>query len=163
MKLGKKTILLMGLPVGLAAVGGLAMMTLGGSSVAAKVPDPKTGQHGFMLALDERVINLKQTGPTAYRYAKVGLTVEIRPETPAYYDLVGKPRADSDKELVAAYAADVPLLLDALGNIVSARDSATIATVEGRAGLKADLLTQAREILGQDAVLDVYFTDLVMQ
>jgi flagellar basal body-associated protein FliL len=162
-KLGKKTILLMGLPVGLAVVGGLAMMTLGGSKAAAAVPDPKPGQHGFMLALDERVINLKQTGPAAYHYAKVGLTVEVRPESGGYYDFVGKPRAEADKELVAAYAPDVPLLLDALGSVVSARDSGTIGSVEGRAALKADLLAQARQILGQDAVLDIYFTDLVMQ
>jgi flagellar basal body-associated protein FliL len=85
-KLGKKTILLIGLPVGLAVAGGLAFMTLsggGGSKEPPKTPNPKEGQHGFMLALDERVVNLKPGAAGSYRYAKVGLTVEIRPATAA--------------------------------------------------------------------------------
>ena len=163
MKLGKKTILLVGVPLGLAVAGGLAFVTLGSAKEPVKIPDPRQGQHGFMLALDERVINLKPSQAGGYRYAKVGLTVEIRPDAASYYDLVGKARSDADKEYLAAHAPDVPLLLDALGQTVSADDSATLASPDGRAALKDEILTEARKILGEDAVLDVYFTDLVMQ
>ena len=57
----------------------------------------------------------------------------------------------------------MPLLLDAVGNVVSAEDGTVLATADGRAQLKDDLLKQAKQILGEDKVLDVYLTNLVMQ
>ncbi len=161
---GKKAILVLGLPLGLALAGGIAYMTLAGSGESAgppKVPDPKAGQHGIMLALEERVVNLQTGGP--YRYAKVGVTVEIRPEAAAFYELIGELRAAAEKEALATEESSVPLLLDAVGTVVSAKDSRTLVTPEGRKALKEELLHAVREVLGEEEVLDIYFTDLVMQ
>lgn len=164
MKLGKKTILLGGLPIGLAVSGALAFVVLsGGSAPKPEIPDPKVGQHGVMLELEERVVNLMQTGATGYRYAKIGLTVELRPESADFYALVGEPRVVAEKLAVGESEASVPLLLDALGRVVSARDSSQISGPEARIAVKAELLTAFRQILGEREVIDLYFTDLVMQ
>jgi flagellar basal body-associated protein FliL len=57
----------------------------------------------------------------------------------------------------------VPLLLDALGRVVSARDSSQISGPQARVAVKAELLAAFRQILGEREVIDLYFTDLVMQ
>ena len=164
MKLGKKTILIAGIPVGLAVAGGLAFMMLsGGSAVPPSIPDPAAGQHGVMLALDDRVVNLLPATATSYRYAKVGVTVEIRPDKADFYALTADARKTAEELAVKGYEEDVPLLLDALGRVVSARSSDQISTPEARAELKSELVDAFRTVLGDREVIDIYFTELVMQ
>jgi flagellar basal body-associated protein FliL len=158
---GRKA-LLMGIPLGLAVAGGLAFTQLSGASAPPpEVPDPVAGQHGVMLALEDRVINLRTGGP--YRYAKVAITLELRPESAGFYTLGSEARATAEAEAVAAQSAALPLLIDGVGGIVASADPTGLTTPEGRAALKADLLGKVRSVLGEDEVLDLYFTDFVMQ
>jgi len=163
-KLGKKTIALLGLPLGVGLAGGLIyMFVLAGPSKPAEIPGPDTaqGQHGVMIPLEEKVVNLLKGGD--YRYAKIGLTVEVRPDSADFYALKGEARAAAEKEAVKGYDAAMPLLLDALGRTVGARTSNDLGTPDGRQMLKDGLLAEIRKVLGANEVLDVYFTDLVMQ
>ena len=164
MKLGKKTIFIAGIPVGLAVAGGLAFTMLsGGSAKPPEIPDPAKGQHGVMLVLEDKVVNLLPGDATSYRYAKVGITIEVRPEKADFYALTGEARKVASEEADKGFAGDVPLLLDALGRVVSSRTSAQISTPEAREELKTELATAFRDVLGERDVLDVYFTELVMQ
>ena len=165
MKLPKgRKALLLGIPLGLAVAGGLAFTQLSGGTASAgppPVPDPTEGHHGVMLALESRVVNLRAGG--SYRYAKVAVTVELRPADAAFYTLSGKGRATAEKDAIAEQDAALPLLTDAVGTVVSAADPAGLTTPEGRATLKRGLLDAFRAVLGEREVLEVYFTDFVMQ
>jgi flagellar basal body-associated protein FliL len=156
---GRKAIILIGLPLGLAAAGAIVFTQM--SAKTPPVPDPKDGQHGPMLALDERVINLQNGG--SYHYAKVGITVELRPPTADFYALDGASRATAEKTILTGEQGAVPLLLDAIGTVVSSKTSEDLIAANGRGALKAQILESMRTVLGSRAVLDVYFTDLVMQ
>lgn len=156
---GRKAILLIGLPLGLAAAGAIAFSQM--SAKTPPVPDPRDGQHGPMLALDERVINLQNGG--AYHYAKIGVTVELRPPTADFYTLEAEARATAEKTILAREQGAVPLLLDSLGTVVSSKNSNDLTAPDGRTTLKSQVLEAMRGVLGARAVLDVYFTDLVMQ
>lgn len=161
MKTPSRKILLLVLPLGLVGAGAAAFLLLSGGSKPVPVPDPATGQHGPMLALDERVINLQGGGP--FRYAKVGVTVELRPASSDFYALAGEPRAAAEKLTTVEHEPEIPLILDALGRIVSARSATELVSVDGRAHLKDQLIEAIRGVLGEKEVLNVYFTDLVMQ
>ena len=162
MKLGKKTIALLGVPLGLGVAAGLVyFFVLAGPSVPPEIPDPVEGQHGPMIALEERVVNLLKGGD--YRYVKVGVTVELRPETAAFYELKGEARVAVEHEVELEYEAALPLMLDAVGRTVGAKTSTELGTPEGRAALKEEIHHAMAEILGEHEVLNVYFTDLVMQ
>lgn len=151
-----------GLVLGLAVSGGLVFARMSTANTAApEVSDPQPGQLGVMLALDDRVINLRTGG--AYRYAKVGVTVELRPDTEDFYSLTGAARASAETAATAALAPAVPLLVDAVGSTVAAADPAGLVTPEGRESLKARLLEALRAALGERRVLAIYFTDFVMQ
>jgi flagellar basal body-associated protein FliL len=161
---GRRAILAIGLPLGLAAAGGFLFMQMSAApSVPLKIPDPTQGQLGPMLALDDKVINLTTTTPGGYKYAKVGVTIELRPTAASFYDLHGTDRTKEETLELAKHTEDLPLLIDAVGGVVSAHDSSTLTTPDGRATLKTELLAAARKILGSDEVIDVFFTDLVMQ
>jgi flagellar basal body-associated protein FliL len=159
--IGKRAMLIIGVPLGLAVSGGLAYFQLAGTAAAPPVPDPAEGQYGVMLALDERVVNLPTGG--IYRYVKIGVTVELRPESESFYELTGESRSTTEVEALAKLEPAVPLALDAVGNVVSQSDGATLTTTDGRARLKDGLMAAMRGIFGETEVLDVYLTDLVLQ
>jgi flagellar basal body-associated protein FliL len=114
-----------------------------------------------MVVLEDKVVNLLKGGD--YRYAKVGVTIEVRPESADFYKLKGEARVVAEKELVKGYEAALPLMLDAVGQTVGSRTSTDLGTPEGRATLKEDVHKAMGGILGEEEVLAVYFTDLVMQ
>jgi flagellar basal body-associated protein FliL len=160
---GRRSILVLGVPLGLAAAGALVFMQMSASSVPTTVPNPGQGQFGPMLALEDKVINLSQTTPGGYKYAKVGVTIEVRPSSAGFYDMHGTERTKEETTELGAYTDAVPLLIDAVGTAVSAHDSATLTTSDGRAKLKTELLAASKKILGADNVIDIFFTDFVMQ
>jgi flagellar protein FliL len=161
-KLGKKTIALLGVPLGLGVAAGLVyFFVLAKPSEPPKVVEPEPGQHGVMVVLEDKVVNLLKGGD--FRSAKVGVTVEVRPESADFYKLKGEPRVVAEKELVKEYEAALPLMLDAVGRTVGARTSNDLGTPEGREALKEEVKKAMGEILGEEEILNVYFTDLVMQ
>jgi flagellar FliL protein len=162
MKAGKKVLLLGGVVAGIGVAAGLVyVFVLSGPSAPPEIPDPAEGQHGIMIPLDQKVVNLVKGGE--FRYAKVGLTIEVRPAAASFYDLKGEPRVVAEKELVKEFEGAIPLLLDALGRVVGSKTSDDLGTPEGREALRTELLTEIKHILGEKEVLDIYFTDLVMQ
>jgi flagellar basal body-associated protein FliL len=161
---GRRAILALGVPLGLAAAGGFIFMQMSAApSAPAKVPDPATGQTGVLLVMEDRVINLSGVTAGGYKYAKIGVTIELRPESASFYDLHGTARTKDEATQLEKYSDATPRILDALGSTVSGDDSATLTTVDGRAKLKAQLLAAFRKILGEDEVINVYFTNFVMQ
>jgi flagellar basal body-associated protein FliL len=194
-KLGKKTIALLGVPLGLgvgAAVVFLVVLPkLGGGGAPVYVADPGPGQHGLMLPLEAKVVNLAAGGD--FHYAKVGVTIELRPADASFYALVAEARTTAETAAIKDYDGAIPLFQDAIGRITAAKTSTQLGTPEGREELRTELLAAFREILGDATpavvasqapaasadpsaspaasaspvkppdVLDIYFTDLVMQ
>jgi flagellar basal body-associated protein FliL len=127
------------------------------------VPDPGAGQIGPVLALDDKVINLSTLSAGGYKYAKIGVSIELRPAAASFYDLHGKERTTAETTELANYTDAVPLLVDAVGSVVAAHDSSTLTTADGRDQLKTELVTAFKKILGDSTVIRVLFTDFVMQ
>ncbi len=160
---GKRAILVLGIPLGLAAAGAFVFMQMSaGPSEPVKVPDPKAGQVGPILALDDKVINLTAT-TAGYKYAKIGVSIELRPEAASFYDLHGEARTTQEKTELEKYGDETPKLLDALGSVVAAHDSASLNNADGRSTLKTELTERFQKILGAENVIDVFFTNFVMQ
>ena len=161
---GRRAILALGIPLGLAAAGAFAFTTMSaGAKVVPPIPDPSPGQIGPMLVLDDKVINLTTATAGGYKYAKIGVTIEIRPSAASFYDLHGADRTKQETTELAKYTDQVPLLIDGVGMTVSSHDSATLTTSDGRAKLKDELLVAAKKVLGDNVVIAVFFTNFVMQ
>jgi flagellar basal body-associated protein FliL len=160
---GRRAILALGVPLGLAAAGALIFTQMSAAGKPATVPDPGQGELGPMLVLTDQVINLSPTNGGTYKYAKVGLTIELRPSSAGFYKVHGADRTKQETTELAAYTDSLPLLQDAVGSIVSANDSTTLTSVDGRAKLKTELLAAVKKVLGDDVVIAIFFTNFVMQ
>lgn len=185
MKLGKKTIVLLGLPLGLGVAAGVVVLFVlkpfGPAPAAPTIPDPGPGQHGIMLPLDAKVVNLAPGGD--FKYVKVGVTLELRPESADFYALKAEARTAAETLVVKDKEYILPLLDDAVGRVLASKTSTDLLAEGGRETLKTELLAAVRTVLdGSSAteaaptesgdpaaaaepseVLDLYFTDLVMQ
>ena len=190
MKSGKKTLLLVGIPLGVGLIAALLILIIIPKLTAPtpKVPNPAAGQHGMMVPIDTKVVNLAPGGD--YKYAKVGVTIELRPDTADYYTMLPAAQEPLVVLKVKDMANMLPLLDDAVATVVSAKTSTELLSDTGRAQLRAEILDAVRAVLdGESAtasgapsagpstapaestapaadaseVLDIYFTDLVMQ
>lgn len=177
--MSKKAILLLGIPLGLGLAAGLAFVLIFvvGVMDKAQVPDPAEGQHGLMIPLADQVVNLTSS-TDGYRYCKIGVTIEVRPEAAAYYTATTAEKEATHKEAVAAYGSVLPVLSDIVGRAVASRDSAVLGTEAGRQALLDQITAEFSEALGATEeiknpgkepipgvkrLLNVYFTTLVMQ
>ncbi|MFN8629844.1 MAG: flagellar basal body-associated FliL family protein [Chloroflexota bacterium] len=171
---GKKAILLLGIPLGLGVAAALIFLVVLPMLTAAPkpVPDPEAGQHGYMIPLDTKVVNLAPD--SEFKYAKVGVTIELRPETKDFYTMAGAAREPLAAAKVKEMAELLPVLDDAVAKIVAAKTSQELTSAAGRDALHAEILEALRKAMEKPApsgatepwppeVIDIYFTDLVMQ
>jgi hypothetical protein len=108
-------------------------------------------------------VNLSTGTTFTYKYAKITVSIELRPKAASFYDLHGEARTKQEVIELAEYEEAVPRCLDALGSIVSAHTPDSLASADGRAKLKSELLAGMRGVLGEEEVIDIYLTDFVMQ
>jgi flagellar FliL protein len=96
--------------------------------------------------LDSFIVNLMDKATVTKRYLKVTMSLEVRgPEI--------KLKIDRDKTQ----------LRDTIILLLSSQGFQDISTVEGKLGLKQEILSRVNQILGQGAVTRVYFTEFVVQ
>jgi flagellar basal body-associated protein FliL len=171
---GKKAILLLGIPLGLGLAAALVFLVVLPmlNKTPEPIPNPGEGQHGYMIPLDTKVVNLADGSD--FKYAKVGVTIELRPETADFYTMAGAAREPLAALKVKEMAELLPVLDDAVARIVAAKTSQDITSAAGRQALHDEILEALRKALEKPApsnakvawlpeVIDIYFTDLVMQ
>jgi flagellar FliL protein len=141
---GKKKLIIIIVPVVLLLVGAAVWFFVlrGGGAATAEAagatPEPTvTHEPGAVVTLEPITINL-----AGGHYLKLGLSLQ-------------QPAG-------AAHEADGAQALDIAIAVLSGKSIDELATVEGRAHAKEELLTQIEEAYHHD-VYDIYFTAFVMQ
>ncbi len=122
----------------LGIVGGGYFMGGSGGATAAEEPEPPAGEVATMEPLS---LNLADG-----HFLKVGIALQLTEEVPL--EEFGEGQLAKAKDL----------LIDRLAG----RKMEELASPEGRAALKEELSAEAKETF-HDEVLEVYFTDFVMQ
>ncbi len=98
------------------------------------------------IPLDSFIINLMDKSGSGKRYLKVGIILEI-----------GGQKQGSAIEKFKPQIRDTILLL------LSSKSFGEISTMEGKLGLKQELLSRINQILGEVIVSRIYFTEFVVQ
>lgn len=136
-KKGKKKMLIVVVAILLAA-GGAYYMLMGKAASAAAPAAPPPPEPGIVLPLDPIYINLAQG-----HFLKLGLALQ------------GSKKAG--KELDGSQALDLAI------STFSGEDMATLGDLQTRAKLKKELVAKVTEGYPEGEVIDVYFTEFVMQ
>lgn len=124
-------------------------------------PIPRPPSQGVLLSLGTKVINLADPG--GYRYLKVGIVLEILPEDPKFSSLKGEARIKMEEEVIKELKNRSPVFEDIVTTLLSSKTFEQVFTIQGKERLKAEMKEQINARLGTDAVLEVYFTDFVIQ
>jgi len=119
-----------------------------GKKIMAKDKGKKTVvvEKGTIIPLDEFLVNLTDSGSD--HFLKVALALEFTKKS-------GKT-PETIKE-------DSPRLRDAVLAVLGTKSRDDIAKVDGRVKLKDEIKTNVNKALGDDEVLNVYYTNFVTQ
>ncbi len=112
-----------------------------------KAVDPDAGPlpgDGFTVTLPTFVVNLAD--PLGRRYLKLGIDVEVVSE-----------------EAVAELSKKEPMVKDTLILLLSSKTYQDLSSMESKILLKKEIVDRLNQIMGGSKVLQVYFTDMVIQ
>ncbi len=101
-------------------------------------------QVGVMVDLGVFTINLADKGTDAY--ARIAITIELSNE---------KVKLEVDKRM--------PIIKDAVIDVISSKTSDFVRTPEGRESLRLELIKRLNIILVEGGVRNIYFTEFVVQ
>jgi len=99
---------------------------------------------GIMVDLGVFTVNLADKGADAY--ARVAITLELSNE---------KVKQEVDKRM--------PIIKDAIIDVISSKNSDFVRTPEGREALRLELIKRLNIILVEGGVRNIYFTEFVVQ
>jgi len=111
---------------------------------AKKEAAQKSASAAAVWPMDAFIVNLMDNG--GERYLKVVLQLEL-----------------SDPEVVAELKEIKPKLRDAVLGILSSKSLKDISTTEGKQRLKEEITYRLNSYLSKGKILQVYFTDFVIQ
>ncbi len=128
----------------LAGGGGGAYFFLFAKKDKKEATAPLPTQVGVMMDLGVFTVNLADSGVDAY--ARVSITIELSNE---------KVRQEVDRRL--------PIIKDAIIDVISSKTSSFVRTPEGRENLRLELIKRINTILFEGGVRNIYFTEFVVQ
>ncbi|MCL4294720.1 MAG: flagellar basal body-associated FliL family protein [Anaerolineae bacterium] len=134
------------------------------------MPAIQPGQ-GVMYQLEPKVVNLAEPG--GLRYLQAGIVLEFHPTVKEYYQarMSGEtaPAHGSGSEDSAldpfqgAIDAMRPVIDDIVTTVLSSKTFNEISTIEGKQVLKQELITKINAVLGYQGIVNIYFTEFVVQ
>lgn len=116
---------------------------------------------GVTYSVGERVVNLADPG--GFRYLKTEIVLEIVVEGIDPTDLRGESLVAARDELSLEMEPLEPQIHDVITLLLSSKSVEDVSTPEGKSTLKAELLEALGEVIGEERLLDLYFTQFVIQ
>ncbi|MBR3663089.1 MAG: flagellar basal body-associated FliL family protein [Desulfovibrio sp.] len=116
-----------------------------GGDAAGRIEKPAAlpRSSGVVLPLPMVTVNLYDSG--GRRYLKLGMEVE------------------ANKDISQAIKANEPRIRDAVIMLLAGKSYNEIASPDGKVMLKAEVANRLNQILGEQRIIRVYFTDFVVQ
>lgn len=158
--LGGVATYLFGLPL-IVPSGSLAS-TLGANgspSPSATSTREATLEPGMMYAMKERIVNLADS--TGFHYLKIELVLEF--ELPDVKGLKGEAYKKRQDEFVKEMASRRPIMEDIVTTILAGKTSLALSSAEGKEKLREELTDRLGHVSGEHRLLNVYFTQFIIQ
>ena len=128
------------------------------SSGAEQVIEP--GQ-GIFIDTGAKIVNLADDG--GKRFIRVNVVVEFAPHDLSYLTASEEAKTEYLNQFNTELNNQLPIINDIIITQISTKDFASIYTAEGKEQLRKDLIAILDEKLTEYTVLNVYFTEFVMQ
>jgi len=116
---------------------------------------------GILVDMGSKVVNLADPG--GFRYLRVGLVFEFVPLDPSYHSLDENEKTEMEERQRKMVEETSPLIDDIVIGLLSNKTFGQIFTIEGKDLLKEELRLAINERLGNNLIINIYFTDFVIQ
>jgi flagellar basal body-associated protein FliL len=116
---------------------------------------------GLMEAMSTKIINLADTPGT--RYIRLTVVLEFRPDAPVIAATATTDTADPNATLKAEIDARMPIMDDAVINLVATKTYDDLYTADGKEKLRQEIMDAINKRLPEFHVMSVYFTEFVVQ
>ena len=143
----------------------------------ATVPPLQPPGPGIMYQLGTKIVNLADPG--GLRYLQTSIVLELHPELNAYLAAqdaaTGTATAsgaesgghgaggEADTAALSALDARRPIIDDVVMTTLSSKRYSDVSTIKGKQTLKEELIAAINKALGVPGVLNIYFTEFVVQ
>lgn len=116
---------------------------------------------GVLFDVGTKVINLADPG--GRRYLKVGIVLEFAPHDTAWYSMASEQRAELQALFETEMGSKQPVIEDLVISIISSKSFEQVYTLEGKEGLRQEIINRINQLLPTQLVMYVYFNEFVVQ
>lgn len=116
---------------------------------------------GVLFDVGTKVINLADPG--GRRYLKVGIVLEFAPHDTAWYSMATEQRAELQALFETEMGSKQPVIEDLVISIISSKSFEQVYTLEGKEGLRQEIINRINQLLPTQLVMYVYFNEFVVQ
>ncbi len=116
---------------------------------------------GVLFDVGTKVINLADPG--GRRYLKVGIVLEFAPHDTAWYSMANEQRAELQALFETEMGSKQPVIEDLVISIISSKSFEQVYTLEGKEGLRQEIINRINQLLPTQLVMYVYFNEFVVQ
>lgn len=116
---------------------------------------------GVLFDVGTKVINLADPG--GRRYLKVGIVLEFAPHDTAWYTMATEQRAELQALFETEMGTKQPVIEDLVISIISSKSFEQVYTLEGKEGLRQEIINRINQMLPTQLVMYVYFNEFVVQ
>jgi flagellar basal body-associated protein FliL len=130
---------------------------------AAATPEVHTIVPGEGIFIDTgtKIVNLADQG--GRKFIRVNVVVEFAPTSTEYLTMAEELKVEYLNTFTAEINTKLPVINDIIITQISTKDFASIYTADGKELLRSELIAILNEKLSEYTVLNVYFTEFVMQ
>lgn len=116
---------------------------------------------GVLFDVGTKVIKLADPG--GRRYLKVGIVLEFAPHDTAWYSMAPEQRAELQALFETEMGSKQPVIEDLVISIISSKSFEQVYTLEGKEGLRQEIINRINQLLPTQLVMYVYFNEFVVQ
>ncbi len=136
----------------------------------SSVEDPSTAPaevhtivpgEGIFIDTGTKIVNLADQG--GRKFIRVNVVVEFAPTSTEYLTMAEELKTEYLNSFTGEINTKLPVVNDIIITQISTKDFASIYTSEGKELLRSELISILNEKLAEYTVLNVYFTEFVMQ
>lgn len=116
---------------------------------------------GVILDTGNKIVNLDEPG--GRKYIRTNVVLEFAPSDSTYPTMEGEAKTEYLNEFKAELTAVLPVINDAIINLLSSKNFESVSTSEGKEVLRQQIMEAVNSKLHEYHVIYVYFTEFVYQ